>query len=219
MTGAEMVSQLGLRVGDPAGTSFPVAVKLDALNLAQHEVVNMVDNAYLRELETIEAATATNAHPNDTAFFRYASLPASLVRNGLILVKDAVGGNFSVEVSVRDAKRTENTYMAGSVATPVHYIWGGNLYIKPVAVTSVDYWYLLQATDLENGSTACVLNVALQGILMDFAEAMLWRMNGRPDLAENAKQSGIQVIEILNARYDAWEKAAGIGTRGENDGE
>ena len=45
MTGNEMLSTLGLRLEDPQESSFTQAAKIDALNIAQISVVNLVNNA------------------------------------------------------------------------------------------------------------------------------------------------------------------------------
>ena len=50
MTGNEMLATLGLRLEDPAEASFTSTAKLDALNIAQRSVVNLVHNSYRGEL-------------------------------------------------------------------------------------------------------------------------------------------------------------------------
>ena len=53
MTGNDMIANLGLRLEDPAKSVFTEAAILEALNNSQRSVVNMVDNNYLAELQSI----------------------------------------------------------------------------------------------------------------------------------------------------------------------
>ena len=53
MTGNDLNAILGLRLEDPAESVFTKQAKVDAINTAQKTIVNMVDNGYLTELETI----------------------------------------------------------------------------------------------------------------------------------------------------------------------
>ena len=53
MTGNEMLDTLALRLEDPTSTAFTAAAKLDALNIAQREVVNIIHNGYLTDLQVI----------------------------------------------------------------------------------------------------------------------------------------------------------------------
>ena len=63
MTGTEMIDMLGLRLEDPDQASFTSATKIKAINIAQRTVVNLIDNAYLTELQEIDSAVfASNAY-------------------------------------------------------------------------------------------------------------------------------------------------------------
>tara|TARA_R100001463_G_scaffold38729_3_gene83106 strand:- start:1121 stop:1987 length:867 start_codon:yes stop_codon:yes gene_type:complete len=61
MTGNEMLSTLGLRLEDPSESNFTQAAKLDALNIAQRSVVNLVNNAYLTDLQVIDRSKGVDA--------------------------------------------------------------------------------------------------------------------------------------------------------------
>ena len=66
MTGTELIDMLGLRLEDPSEANFTSATKIKALNIAQRTVVNLIDNAYLTELQEIDTATFANTVYNDT---------------------------------------------------------------------------------------------------------------------------------------------------------
>jgi hypothetical protein len=60
MTGNEMLSTLGLRLEDPEESSFTQTAKLDALNIAQKSVVNLIHNAYLTDLQVLDRSKAVD---------------------------------------------------------------------------------------------------------------------------------------------------------------
>ena len=49
MTGTILSANLGLRLEDPSESVFTEAAKVDAINMGQRTVVNVVDNTYLDE--------------------------------------------------------------------------------------------------------------------------------------------------------------------------
>ena len=56
-----MLSTLGLRLEDPSESNFTQAAKLDSLNIAQRSVVNLVNNAYLTDLQVIDRSKGVDA--------------------------------------------------------------------------------------------------------------------------------------------------------------
>ncbi len=59
---------------------------------------------------------------------------------------------------------------------------------------------------------ACELNPRLHGIVVDLAEAHLWRHDKQMDRSQAAYEKAIAVITALNARYES-EAPIGIGTK------
>jgi hypothetical protein len=214
MTGAQMVDNLGLRVEDPAESVFTAPAKLDSLNLAQKTVVNMVDNAYLSELQTIvgdKVATAGTVYSTCTYATAFSSnLP---IRNGITGVYDETNDKWCSLIEPGDVKKLENTYLAGSATNPIAFTFDETIYVQPVSCILIDVWYLVAPTDLADDGTECVLNPALQELVLDFAEAQLWRMDAKSDRATSAYNSALNVIKTLNDRYQV-EKPEGIGTKG-----
>jgi len=208
MTGAQMLDNLGLRLEDPAESVFTNGAKLDALNLAQKTVVNMIDNGYLTELETIIAGT-TGADGRIT----FASLSLDPIRAGITAIYSTTDSKWCTMVQAKDLKRLENTYLAGSATNPISYVFDEKIHILPVATTIIDVWYLKVPTDLADGVVECELNPALQELVLDFAESQLWRMDAKSDRAQLAYTNALNVVKTLNERYQV-EKPEGIGTKG-----
>ena len=134
MTGNEMLSTLGLRLNDPDSGKFPEAARLDALNIAQKSVVNLMSNAYLTDLQVIQ----TDCTVTDGAI-AFSTLTSEPIRNGVVAVKaknQGSGGGtvainkFCTMVEPTDIKRLENTYLSGSASNPVAYIFQQKIYLK-----------------------------------------------------------------------------------------
>ena len=230
MTGTEMIDMLGLSLEDPSESNFTSATKIKALNIAQRTVVNLIDNAYLTELQEIDSATfASDAFADDasgngldaTGKQTFATLGIDPIRGGVIAVNVYDdGGNsatdlgFANMIEPQDAKRLENSYLAGSTDNPVAYIFNETIYVKPVLTGgAIDVWYVKNPTAIASGNTECELNVALQESILDFAESQLWKMDNKPDRAGVAYTNAVNQIKALNDRYQV-EKPKGIGTQG-----
>lgn len=217
MTGDELNANLGLRLEDPAESVFTKQAKVDAINLAQKTVVNMLDNGYLTELEAIDTETTS---ADGTKTFQSAGIDP--VRAGITGLYSTTAGKWCTMIESKDVKRLENTYLAGSASNPVAYVFNETIYIKPAQATNIDIWYLASPTDFvysQSDSSSggmqsqCVLNPALQELVIDFAEAQLWRMDAKPDRAQSAYTNALNLVKVLNERYQI-EKPTGIGTKG-----
>ena len=206
-----MIANLGLRLEDPAKSVFTETAILDALNLAQKTVCNMLDNAYLVELQTIaENKVVTSGKCTfDTAF----GASVNPLRNGIIGVYDEDNNLWCTMIEPGDVKRLENSYLSGSASNAVAYVFADSIYIKPTSVSTIDVWYIKAPTDLTASSTECELNIALQEMVLDFAESQLWRMDAKSDRATSAYNSALNMMKALNERYQI-EKPQGIGTKG-----
>ena len=211
MTGNEMLSNLGLRLEDPAQSVFTQAAKLDALNLSQKTVCNMLDNAYLVELQTIanDKVVTAGVCTFDVAF----GSSVNPIRNGITGIYDETNDIWCTMIEPGDVKRLENTYLSGSTANPVAYIFADNIYVLPTSTTAIDVWYLTSPTALAASATECVLNPALHELVLDFAEAQLLRMDAKGDRAQAAYTNALNMVKVLNERYQV-EKPEGIGTKG-----
>jgi len=217
MLGSEMNSNLGLRMEDPAESVFTAQAKMDSVNLAQKTVVNMVDNGYLTELESIDEDQALVS--GNISFSNAGITP---IRGGITGVFDETNNLWCTMVETKDLKRLENTYLAGSASNPVAYVFQETIYCKPTSIAVVDIWYLKTPTDFDysNSGTGaggmaseCELNPALHELVLDFAEAQLWRMDSKSDRAQSAYNNALNLVKVLNERYQV-EKPEGIGTKG-----
>jgi hypothetical protein len=210
MTGAEMLTNLGQRLEDPAGTIFTTAVKLENLNIAQKNLVNMIHNAYLTELETVANNKVAGAGSRwSTCTFATAFSTDLPIRNGIIKIYDETNDKWCTIVEFKDVKKLENSYLAGDTTSPRAFIFDETIYIQPTSCVLIDVWYLKAPTALANDSNECVLNTALHDIVLDLAESKCWRMDGKPEKAQIAQNSATSMIGVLNERY-AMEMPEGV---------
>jgi len=203
-----MLSTLGLRLEDPDQVKFTQAAKLDALNIAQKTVVNLINNAYLTELQVID--TGETPASGELALSALTSVP---IRNGVLKVYDDTDDLYCVMIEPGDVKRLENTYLAGSTTNPVCYVFNEKIFFIPDTIILADIWYLKEPADLAADATECEFNVALHELVVDFSESQLWKMDAKTDRAKVSYENAMLQIRALNERYEV-EKPRGIGTRG-----
>ena len=208
MTGAQLVSTLGFRLEDEAASIYSSSVKLDALNMAQKTVVSMIDNSYLTELETVK-----NDQALSSGAVSFSSASIDPIRNGIIGIYDETNDKWCTFINPRDVHTLDSQYYSGTTSSPIAYIFSETIYVKPTTVSTVDIWYLKSPTDLADDSTECELNPALQEAVLDFAEAQLFRADGKIDRADMAYKTAAGSISALNQRVnvDALNK---VGSKG-----
>ena len=213
MTGNEMLSTLGLRLEDPSESNFTQTAKLDALNIAQRSVVNLVHNAYLVELQTISNNKTAGAGARwSTCTFTTAFGSAPPIRNGITAIFDETNDKWCTMIEPGDVKRLENTYLTGSAANPVAFVFDETIYVQPPSCVLIDVWYIKEPTAIAANTTECDLNVALHEAVIDLAESQLCKMDANVERAAAAFGNASAQIEALNARYAA-EAPSGIGTK------
>jgi len=210
MTGTGMNSNLGLRLEDPAQSVFTEAAKIDAINISMRTVCNMLDNGYLTEMERIvgNAGLASGV-------VSFSDAGITPIRGGITGIYDETNDLWCTMVETKDLKRLENSYLSGTTSNPVAYVFQEKIYVKPTSVALVDIWYLTEPTDYVAGAITdeCELNPALHELVLDFAEAQLWRMDAKADRAQSAYNNALNLVKVLNDRYQV-EKPEGIGTKG-----
>jgi len=211
MTGTGMNSNLGLRLEDPAQSVFTEAAKIDAINISMRTVCNMLDNGYLTEMERIDNNQATGGGGDVPGAISFGNAGITPIRGGITGIYDETNDLWCTMVETKDLKRLENSYLSGTTSNPVAYVFQETIYVKPTSVALVDIW----PTDYVAGTITaeCELNPALHELILDFAEAQLWRMDAKADRAQSAYNNALNLVKVLNDRYQV-EKPEGIGTKG-----
>ena len=207
MTGDQLNTQLGFRLEDTGETIFTKQQKVDAINNAINQAVNMIDNVYLSELEATTTASVSSGEATYSNLFS-GSNPA---RSGIVAVRDYSGGAdgkwFSI-LDMKDIKERDNVYLAGTSDNPVCQIFDEKIHVQPSSVNQIKVYYYKKPSqytysDATSMDDECELNNVLEGIVLDFAEAELWRSDNRLNRANASLQSGISTIQVLNGRINS----------------
>jgi len=205
-------AELGLRLEDPGENVFTEAFKLVALNKAQKQAAQMLHTGYLTELENSESAldvsggsyAITSLNSSDGVF----KGAEGVLR---VSVDPGTAGTyyFATKVDIKDIKRTENTYLAGSDTNILWYIFSSSVYILCTTYTATvaTIYYLKKPTSMTTAVDP-ILNRALHPLICTLAEAICWAMDGKLDRRQAAYDIALAEIEILNARY---KPAEGVG--------
>ena len=207
-----LIDELGLKLEDAGENVFTEAFKLVALNKAQKQAAQMLHTGYLTELENSESAldvsggsyAITSLNSSDGVF----KGAEGVLR---VSVDPGTAGTyyFATKVDIKDIKRTENTYLAGSDTNILWYIFSSSVYILCTTYTATvaTIYYLKKPTSMTTDVDP-ILNRALHPLICTLAEAICWAMDGKLDRRQAAYDIALAEIEILNARY---KPAEGVG--------
>ena len=213
MTRTQMHTKLGLRLEDTGENNFNTATKDSALNSAQRMVANFLHESYLTELEFKDSVTISGTGGLITLDGGNATNKSSQVpiRNSIRAVQ--LGTKFAIRIPFSDAKKLENEYLGADATNPVYWVFGNNVNIRPNAqvggFTNAVLYYLKTPTDIAN-NVEPILNSALHDIMIDLAEAEIYRMDNKLDRSQLARASAMEQIKMLNDRY-AIEQPTGVG--------
>ena len=208
-----MHTKLGLRLEDTGENNFNTATKDSALNSAQRMVANFLHEAYLTELEFKDNVSISGTGGLITLDGAGNANKTSKVpiRNSIRAVQ--LGTKYAIRIPFSDAKKLENEYLGADSVNPVYWVFGNNVNIRPNAqvggFTNAFLYYLRTPTDIANGVEP-ILNSALHDIMIDLAEAEIYRMDNKLDRSQLARASAMEQIKMLNDRY-AIEQPTGVG--------
>lgn len=141
----DAITQLGLRVEDSDKKKFPEKLRREVLEYSQVKIANMLHNAYLTELEYLDASkTATSG------VYSLSSLTYKVLRGGEgVLRVKLSGGKYCTRIDLIDLKKQENTYLVGTDDNPLYYVFEDKIYVKCTQTNPViDIYYLKLPTAL-----------------------------------------------------------------------
>jgi len=242
MTASEMLTSLGNLLNDPNSEVWSSTVKLEALNAAQRELVQMLLGfqqkfqdvftllSEIEEEKTI-AIDSTGVDLGSQIQERY------FLRNGFVNARftDQDGYTRWVErVAASKLGITENRYFEGTTRDPRCYISGGKLYLLvsvgsyPInlIVTYIGMPFTLgttaSGTARDQVITTCELNPILHDLIVLMAEIKLRRMRGDKSDFEQANfvnqfvQQQIQLL-VSGAVNEPQTKTVGQFARNQGD--
>jgi hypothetical protein len=201
-------SSLGIRLEDPGQGTFTELDKIDMLNKAQMQLTDLLDHAYLPELEIVEATLAPSSN-----VFAFGTMTASGLANvplkgkeGIKAVKVYPGGSngkWGTEIDIKDIKAQENQFMVCTDRQPGYYIFAAsiNVLCTTSSGTKIDVYYMKNPPTMSTAVDPAV-SASLYGILLCLAEAFCWNSDAQLDRGKNALAMAMKEIGILNSRYE-----------------
>ncbi len=188
-------------------TKRPLAyVQRERIYLAADDDIQHIDVHYIREPESMVAQFTVTSVANG------AVVSAPDLDSYYIELTFTTPGwtadEFNGQVGYNETKESyflviDNTTTALKILTyPEEEIYAGSDVIHFITADGI-------LDSLSNAS--CELNPRLHGIVVDLAEAHLWRHDDKEGRSDKAYKQAVDVINALNARYES-EAPAGIGT-------
>ena len=204
MLGTTARDMLGRRLEDEDLAQFPLLNRVDAINNSTLRLANILDNDLLEELRTTDDLIPASG------VIALSGLSPALLRNGVLNVYDNANTTWLHLVDPMDLKKSANGYLAPGVNYRIAYVFGANLNVDP-QTADITVWYLgvptdLTTTTIADGSTTLQLNTALHPIIVDMAEAELWRQDGKSEKADSILATAYKEIAVLNERALAEKK-------------
>ena len=212
-----LLDELGLRLEDADEVKFTQEAKLEALNKAQLRLSQLLHDGYLTELEKVDSDVDVTSE----GIINLDSINTNgngILRGGegIIRVQVDIGGHggaslkWATEIELRDIKKTQNTFLAGSNTNPLYYVFQKQ--IKIIITTYIGTKanvYYLQIPPTMATNVDPIINPSLRHLMLDLAESDCWKMDNKHDRATVARNSAFEEIKVLNERYTIPE---GIGT-------
>jgi len=142
---SRMVEMVSDRVGDANKQLFTDLFLLKALNKAQVQAIQLLDNDYMTELEELE----TNLTVTDGSI-ALSGLGHTVLggEEGILLVK-INGGEYCNQITEKELKEKEGYYKTASIQDPYCYVFANRIYVLPTTITKIDVYYLRTPTDLK----------------------------------------------------------------------
>lgn len=192
MTGIEIKDRLRYRMEDPNGDDFTSSQIANALNNAQTMIVNHISEEHITELIKTDKNVSTSERERNGSFryIDYGDLSETQPKRFLKIYCETVGEYARI---IPYAQFDQNsTYAYGTIAT-VH---AGQITVSATCLSAtVDYLY---TPKIGIDSTAHPFPERLMPIMLDLAEAELWRADNKGDRATTVYGNAISQIGILS---------------------
>jgi len=132
------LAHLGERLEDLKGDKYNNTVKLKYLGYAEVQLANMLHDAYLGELETLEESVSVAGGKTALSVLGY-----DILRSGQGIKEVKIhGGKICIPIDFKDRKATEHPHHHGSADDPYYWVYGGYIYVLPASTALIDVSYL-----------------------------------------------------------------------------
>jgi len=192
-----LVEKLGIRMENPEGNKFTVAMRFNALNSAQKKAAQFLNPMYLAELEYLDASVSTTA--GVAALSDLAASPLN-GKEGVLVVEDADADVGLTKTTIDEQKALENTLLTSDKTNPTYFIFASNFYCTGLDTADGNIAvFFLQVPTTMTTDVDPILNSSLHGIMLSLAAAQLWAGDAQLDRRASELNKALSEIERLNA--------------------
>ena len=195
-----MMNSLGYRMEDTGEANFGQAQKLQALNDAQRQAISMLTNDALSHTQVRDDL---DSGAEDASFggHTYFALPADgdggeKLMNRVVKAYDNTNERF-IEMVSPSGFETTNKYNYGTLGT----LLNNRLYVS-TSDTEVDSVFMVHiptpADIADSGTEITHFSDSVQQVIVELAEALLWRQDNRQNRANAAASNAAAMIQVIN---------------------
>lgn len=137
----ESLDILEIKLGDTLNKEFPPALKLSLLNIAQSQVVELLNRHVLEELDAVALAKALDSEGK----FDLTTLDVQIFRNNKAIDGIRItGGHFCNKLSFFEYRKYVDMDKTFNSREPIYYLRGKYLYVEPFTSgeTTIDLYYM-----------------------------------------------------------------------------
>ncbi len=199
---------------DTLNPRFSDTQKISELYTGCKSLGNMLHKSYLTELETYKEGVLITS--GVSVALTAAVLGKEIIqgKNGILQVKNTstVDGKWCRVMDFEDVIREENNLIGGTVNTPIAWVFGNKLWIKPVSISRVTVYFLGMPTDFSSLALTDTpeINSSFHEIIVMLAEAEIWKADRKLDRQQAALKTVYEQVALLNQKY---ERPEGVGEK------
>lgn len=195
----DLLDRLSERVEDPStynsnGTNYTRAELVNAVNNAQRIMVNLMDNKFF---PTLQANVTGVSEPYECST---SNLSGFTGRASDIYTIKVNGGKYCAIIDKENVKILDNAYTIGTTDAPIAYIDRNHIFVSPASVSTIDVSYHKLPTDITDNQSNDYEFGGLEDIVLDLAEAELWKIDNKPQRSQLVYQTAIDHINVLNQK-------------------
>ena len=205
-----MLDELAMRLEDAEQRAFPETVKLKALHQGQLELTKFIADNFVPELQTIHSDLDCSSGEIALSSLTYNVLKDKEGVIGVRVTIDSVD-YWAVKIDLMEIDRLENEYFYADDEV-LFYVQNATIKIvaRDLTGATADVFYtriptaftVYQSPDLQE---------YLYNLTLCLAEDYCYRIEGRYDRAQIAKDMALREIGLLNRKYEEQQQLLDIG--------
>ena len=205
-----MLDELAMRLEDAEQRAFPETVKLKALHRGQLGLTKFIADNFVPELQTIHSDLDCSSGEIALSSLTYNVLKDKEGIVGVRVTIDSVD-YWAVEIEPMEVDRLENEYFYADDEV-LYYVQNSKIKIVAHDLTgaTADVFYIKLPTAFTVYQSPD-LQEYFYNLILCLAEDYCYRIEGRYDRAQTAKNMALREIGLLNRKYEEQQQLLSIG--------